>query len=183
MYSGSSTGQEREDPSMSKFVKIDELLIELVPLHHLRLIEQQVVNAAVEAAEEAYAPYSHFPVGAAVLATTPDDSDEETFSGCNVENASYGLTVCAERVTIFSCVSAGYTRISLLAVYCQKAPGQFGSPCGACRQVAREFAPNGDPNQMTVLVVWEWDDDHKKTVGRLTLQNLLPLSFGPSSLG
>jgi cytidine deaminase len=92
---------------------------------------------AHEVAKNAYAPYSKFRVGAAVFA------GGAVFTGCNVENASYGLTICAERNAIFQAVSAGYRRIDALALACIDAahdglPGQL-MPCGACRQVMAEF--------------------------------------------
>ena len=91
-----------------------------------------LIAEAQQARQRAYAPYSRFRVGAAVLT-----SENEIFTGCNVENASFGLTVCAERVAVFNAVNAGATKFVALAVvfdgegYCR--------PCGACRQVIREF--------------------------------------------
>jgi cytidine deaminase len=98
---------------------------------NLRL--HSLVTVARAAAERAYAPYSRFRVGAAVMA-----DDGAVFSGCNVENASYGLTICAERSAVFQMVAAGRTRVAAIAVY-TPTPAPT-SPCGACRQVLREFA-------------------------------------------
>ena len=106
----------------------------------------RLVRAAARARRRAYAPYSQFPVGAAVLAT-----DGTIYSGCNVENASYGLALCAERVAIHTAVASGRRRLTALAVV-----GPAGitlTPCGACRQVMEEFglqtviiaAPRGAP--------------------------------------
>ena len=96
-----------------------------------------LLDAARAAGNRAYCPYSEFPVGAAV------DTDMGRFTGCNIENASYGLAVCAERVALFSAVAAGATRIDHLAVSCLKAgdtdPPGSRMPCGACRQVITEF--------------------------------------------
>ena len=95
--------------------------------------DKALVELAKKARANAYAPYSGFSVGAAVLA-----ADGRVFSGCNIENASYGLTNCAERTAIFSAVAAGVKRFAALSVV---ADGALPcSPCGACRQVIAEFA-------------------------------------------
>ena len=94
---------------------------------------RDLTAAARSASAHAYARYSGYPVGAAVLA-----ADGRMFAGCNVENASYGLTVCAERTAIFNAVSAGAREIVALALYTPTATP--ATPCGACRQVLLEFA-------------------------------------------
>ncbi|MGD0420947.1 MAG: cytidine deaminase [Xanthobacteraceae bacterium] len=95
--------------------------------------QKELLNHAITARESAYAPYSHFKVGAAVRTKSG-----KVFSGCNVENASYGLSICAERVAIFNAVSSGDPEIVELALFTDaKAPSR---PCGACRQVLFEFA-------------------------------------------
>lgn len=105
-----------------------------------KLSQQQrehLLQSAREAMQRAYAPYSHFRVGAALLT-----SDGKVFSGCNVENASYGLTNCAERTAIFSAVAQtgpGMTVRAIAVVNDQEVPC---SPCGACRQVIYEFGPD-----------------------------------------
>ena len=97
--------------------------------------EKTLLDAAQAVREHSYSPYSKFKVGAAVLTR-----DGEIFTGTNIENASYGLTVCAERNSIFAAVSAGKRRFRALALITQKLPGlAFNSPCGACRQVMSEF--------------------------------------------
>jgi cytidine deaminase len=100
--------------------------------------EQALLNMAREAGRSAYAPYSRFRVGAAVR------TDAGVFVGCNVENASYGLCICAERTAIFNAISAGAKFIETLAVSCLDAAADSGignrMPCGACRQVIEEFA-------------------------------------------
>lgn len=101
--------------------------------------EQELMRRAESASRQAYAPYSDFAVGAAVLC--PDGS---VFTGVNVENASYGLTVCAERNAVAAAVSAGYTRFEAVAVWAAKTPRHTVQPCGACRQVLAEFmGPDG----------------------------------------
>jgi cytidine deaminase len=96
-------------------------------------------RAAAEAAKHAYAPYSSFPVGAALL--MPDGS---VITGVNVENRSFGLTNCAERTAIFSACACGYRTFTALAIATPKADYPVG-PCGACRQVLSEFAPPETP--------------------------------------
>ncbi|MBI3585124.1 MAG: cytidine deaminase [Nitrospinae bacterium] len=92
----------------------------------------KLIAEAKMAREKAYAPYSNFKVGAAVLTT-----DGKIFTGCNVENSSYGLTICAERAAIFNAVSSGYKKFTKIAVVTDSEPS--ASPCGACRQVMFEF--------------------------------------------
>lgn len=93
--------------------------------------------AAKIASTKAYCPYSHFPVGAAVLT-----GDGRIFSGCNIENASYGLTMCAERVALFSAYAAGATSVKVIVVYTPTKT--LHASCGACRQVFSELCPNAE---------------------------------------
>ena len=93
---------------------------------------QKLINRAVVARDKTYSPYSHFGVGAALLC-----EDESIYEGCNIENASYGLTNCAERTAIFKAVSEGQTKFKALAVVADT-EGPC-APCGACRQVISEF--------------------------------------------
>lgn len=93
---------------------------------------EKLVKKALSARDSAYAPYSGFKVGAALMT-----SGGEIYTGCNIENASYGLTCCAERVAVFKAVSEGKKDFTAIAVACGS--GDFCSPCGACRQVLAEF--------------------------------------------
>ena len=128
--------------------------------------QESLVEAALAARDAAYAPYSRFRVGAAVRT-----ADGGVFAGCNVENASYGLTICAERSAVCAAVAAGATRIVAVAV----AASGGASPCGACRQVLAEFGP-----AMEVTLV---DADDPAQVRVTTLDKLLPDSFSGAVLG
>lgn len=97
--------------------------------------DQVLIQAARQARQMAYVPYSHFAVGAALLTASG-----RIFTGCNIENASYGLTNCAERTAIFKAVSEGETQFVTLAIVADT-DGPV-SPCGACRQVMNEFSPD-----------------------------------------
>jgi len=122
-------------------------------------------TAARAAAKHAYAPYSEFRVGAAVL--TPSG---RIYSGCNVENASYGLTCCAERNAIFAAVAAGETVVHAVAIYTPtSAPTP---PCGACRQVIAEFGPTA-----RVISICDGAERIETTVPKM-----LPGSFAPKNL-
>lgn len=100
----------------------------------------QLAQAALKARERAYAPYSRFAVGAAVWASPISGGAPRLFAGCNVENASYGATLCAERVAVGSAVAAGFRRLHALVV--AAAGPDFPYPCGVCRQVLVEMAPD-----------------------------------------
>jgi cytidine deaminase len=127
--------------------------------------EKELVEAAIEASKRAYAPYSHFHVGAALLL-----SDGTIIPGCNVENASYGLTNCAERTAIFSAIAQGRKDFTKIAIFV--GIDDFVSPCGACRQVIHEFGPH-----LEVLLI----NKHRK-IKRTTAKKLLPLAFGEEEL-
>ncbi|MFZ5816870.1 MAG: cytidine deaminase [Bacillota bacterium] len=99
------------------------------------MTDERLIEAARRAREQAYVPYSGFPVGAALLT-----EDGTLITGCNVENASYGLTNCAERTAIFKAVSEGHRRFAAIAVIADTP--EACSPCGACRQVMSEFGPD-----------------------------------------
>jgi cytidine deaminase len=127
----------------------------------------ELVAAAREAAARAYCPYSRFNVGAAVLT-----SAGEIFSGCNVENASYGLTICAERNAVFQAVSRGRGPLSIRAVVVYTPTAEPTAPCGACRQVINEFGPNA-----LVVSTCSGPDSLESS-----LEQLLPKAFGPGNL-
>lgn len=122
---------------------------------------EELIGTALEMAKKAYAPYSHFHVGAAVLAASG-----KVYGGANIENASYGATICAERAAIFQAVNAGERRLVAIAV--------TATPCGMCRQVMREFA---DPATFRIYVARSPSDYRA-----YTLDELLPESFGPDHL-
>jgi cytidine deaminase len=123
-----------------------------------------LVQKAAEACSKAYAPYSKFHVGCALLA-----SDGTIFQGANIENASYGVACCAERVTLFKAISEGHFKFDAIAVV---VPG-VGTPCGICRQALNEFEPN-----LLVLI----GDTEGNLIKEMTLSQLLPDAFGPHNL-
>ena len=134
------------------------------------MTEKELCRLAVEAREKAYAPYSGYRVGAALLAKSG-----EVYLGSNIENAAYTPTVCAERTAFFKAVSEGETEFSSIAVAGgngDKVGGAF-PPCGVCRQVMAEFC-DGDFKILTVT-----GDD---TFEEYTLTELLPLAFSPKNL-
>lgn len=129
------------------------------------MTEQKLIALAVSMLDKAYIPYSRFPVGAAL-----ECRDGAVYTGCNIENASYGLTNCAERTAIFKAVSEGHRDFKRIVIVGNSA--DFCWPCGACRQVMREFAP-----ELEVLIL-----NRAREVKRLRLADLLPFSFGPEYL-
>ncbi len=98
------------------------------------MTDRELINIAVEASEKAYAPYSKFAVGAAL-----ECDDGTVYTGCNVENASYGCTNCAERTAVFKAVSEGKRAFRRIAIFADAE--DYCMPCGTCRQVLNEFAP------------------------------------------
>ncbi|HAN05679.1 MAG: cytidine deaminase [Elusimicrobia bacterium GWA2_64_40] len=131
--------------------------------------KSRLIEAAKDAQKNAYCPYSHYPVGAAVMTESG-----AIYTGCNVENASYGLAICAERVAIFKAVSAGEKKVMALAVSAKSA-----KPCGACRQVIIEFAPKDAP---VFYVDWHPKAKTAKITGTRA-GRLLPQAFDPSEAG
>jgi cytidine deaminase len=122
-----------------------------------------LAQVARAARERAYAPYSGYKVGAALLG-----KDGTVYTGCNVENAAYPSTICAERVAVTKAISEGEREFVAIAI----ATSNAGSPCGTCRQVMFEFAP-----EMAVLLV-----DDTSIAAEYRLSDLLPFGFGPRSL-
>ena len=128
-----------------------------------------LLDLAIEAMQSAYAPYSHFHVGAALLTETG-----EVYTGCNIENAAYSATVCAERTAFFSAVRDGHRNFSKIAVVGGRngVLSDFTYPCGVCRQIMREFCRDD-----FILLFTDG-----KNVRELTLGDLLPYSFSPENL-
>lgn len=132
---------------------------------------QEMVRRAKVAAERAYCPYSNFRVGAAVLAARVGEEGAEIFAGCNVENASYDLTICAERSAVVQAIAAGYRNLLAVVVY---TPTETPTaPCGACRQVLFEFGPDAE--------VFSFAASGRRSQN--TVRALLPDAFGPGDLG
>lgn len=133
-------------------------------------MKEHLIQAAKTAMQNAYAPYSSFLVGAALLCT-----DGTIYTGCNIENAGYSATNCAERTAFFKAVSDGKREFTAMAV-CGGKNGRLTdaivSPCGVCRQVMREFCDDGFQIHLVT-------DNAVKT---MTLGELLPVSFGPDTL-
>ena len=132
------------------------------------MIINNLIEKATEAAKIAYSPYSKYQVGAALLTKSG-----EVFTGCNVENSSYGATNCAERTAIFKAVSEGHRDFVRIAVYCADGkPEDYSMPCGICRQVMAEF------NCDLELILGKTDGSYRVT----TLREILPYAFTPASL-
>lgn len=133
--------------------------------------EKALIAAAFAAAEQAYAPYSDYPVGAALLF-----ADGAVITGCNIENASYGLSLCAETVAIAKALGEGRRGgLAAVAVVGLKADAEPITPCGRCRQVMNEVAALGGTDPLVLCV-------GKDDVRRVTLSALLPHAFGPGHL-
>lgn len=124
------------------------------------MTDKELINHAKKAMQNAYAPYSHFKVGAALL-----DKNGTVFLGCNIENASYGATCCAERTAVFKAISEGVTTFEKIAIVSDSK--KLTPPCGICRQVLLEFMPEG-------AVILENEKGEIKTY---TVKELLPVGF------
>lgn len=138
-------------------------------------MEQKLIELALKARLNSYSPYSKYSVGAALIT-----SDGKYYSGCNIENASYGATNCAERTAIFKAVSEGEKTITMIAIAGgphsdnPESLSDYAYPCGICRQVLREFS---DPDNVEIIVARSVND-YKV----FSLNELLPDSFGPDYL-
>ncbi len=123
-------------------------------------MDKKLMELASRARENSYSPYSNFKVGAAVLT-----GSGKIYTGCNIENASYTPTICAERTAVFKAISEGEKELLKIAIVGQ---GDYTYPCGVCRQVLREF------NREIEVLVGSSKDDYRK----ISLEELLPNSFG-----
>lgn len=135
-------------------------------------MEKRLVEAAMQARKKAYAPYSHYMVGAALLT-----KNGTIYTGCNIENAAYGPSNCAERTAFFKAVSEGereFTAIAIVGGGEMDTEGQYAAPCGVCRQVMAEFCR---PEEFQIVIAKNTEDYYIKT-----LEDLLPDSFGPANL-
>jgi cytidine deaminase len=121
------------------------------------ITKEQLFSYSKEALENSYSPYSHFKIGAAISTT-----NDKIFTGCNIENVSFGLTMCGERVALFKAISEGFSKFDAIAITSNTNTAIF--PCGACRQVLFEFSPN--------IKVYVENDERI-----YDLTNLLPHSF------
>jgi len=132
---------------------------------------RELIQTANEMRKRSYVPYSGYKVGAALLC-----ADGVVFGGCNIENAAYGPSVCAERTAVFKAVSEGMRKFEAIAIVGGKdlEKGEMAPPCGVCRQVLREFC---DPDSFLVICAAN-EEDYKV----FTLKELLPESFGPANL-
>lgn len=136
-----------------------------------RSVVKNLIRAAILAMEKAYTPYSHFQVGAALLT-----KNQKIYTGCNIENASFTPTNCAERTAFFKAVSEGERNFAAIAIVGGKEGilTDYTPPCGVCRQVIREFV---DPNSFLIILA-KSENDYMLYF----LEELLPLGFGPENM-
>ena len=133
---------------------------------------KELIVSAIEARKKSYSPYSHYQVGAALLA-----ENGQVITGCNIENAAYTPTNCAERTAFFKAVSEGVTDFKAIAIVGSPEGDvltQYAYPCGVCRQVMMEFC---NPTDFHIIVA-KSEDEYRV----MTLQELLPEGFGPDNL-
>lgn len=156
-------GKEEKETVMEGVVQLDELK-EKLPV-------KELISQAFSAMAKAYTPYSGFKVGASLLA-----ADGTIYQGCNIENAAYTPSNCAERTAFFKAVSEGVTDFSAICIVGGKdgIPTEITAPCGVCRQVMMEFC-----NPETFLIILASSREEYQV---FTLKELLPLGFGPANL-
>ena len=130
------------------------------------MTDRELAQIAYSMQERAYVPYSNYPVGAAILC-----ADGTVFTGCNVENAAYGSSICAERTALLKAVSEGH-RDDWVKIAVVTSGDDAGYPCGSCRQMLYEFAPD-----LKIII-----GGKDKVLSTITLSELLPHGFGPSAL-
>lgn len=154
-----------EDDDRKKMRAMEERVLSVIDAaRDAGVSDQQLLVMAKEAMKASYSPYSGYAVGAALLC-----ADGRVYQGCNIENAAFGLTNCAERTALFKAVSEGEREFSAIAI---AAKDSAPWPCGACRQALSEFAPD-----LRVMVTWNGDQ-----VEEMPLSQLLPRGFGPKAL-
>jgi len=137
---------------------------------------RELVSMALKARTFAYTPYSGFQVGAALLC-----KDGTVYTGCNIENAAFGPTNCAERTAIFKAVSEGkreFSRIAIVGGPAGTKPAEFCPPCGVCRQVMMEFC---EPEEFKIIL-GRMGEDGREEMAEYTLKELLPLGFSGSGV-
>lgn len=159
-------GSSVDDKNEGVAVQIEKVIEKKADKRSVKKIDfnfNDLVEAAKKARENAYCPYSKFKVGAAVLSVSG-----KVYTGCNVENASYGITCCAERTAIFKAVSEGEKGNFIKAIAIVLDAPEFGAPCGACRQVINEFA---EPN--AIIIMATMNGNYKIEC----LDTLLPYAF------
>ena len=132
---------------------------------------EKLIDTAIGQMSMAYTPYSHFDVGAALLT-----KDRKIYTGCNIENAGYTPSNCAERTAFFKAVSEGVREFEAICVAggMNGEPAEYTAPCGVCRQVMMEFC---DPKTFQIILV-----KNREAYKIMTLEELLPMGFGPGSL-
>jgi cytidine deaminase len=142
----------------------------------LTKIEKELIAAAEKMLDQSYSPYSHFQVGAAVLT-----SDNQIIGGANVENASYGAAICAERSALMRANALGQRHFKQIAVMARgekSDTGEVTAPCGICRQVIYEFSQLGGKEIEIIMA-----NARKTKIIKAKISELLPLAFGPKDLG
>ena len=137
----------------------------------MKIEDKDLIKQALEARKKSYSPYSHFQVGAAILT-----EDGEVYTGCNIENAAFSPTNCAERTALFKAVSEGKRKFVKIAIVGGRegAVVDYCPPCGVCRQVIREFV---NPKQFQIILA-KSETQYKE----YTLSQLLPEDFGPDNI-